>query len=353
MKNCTIEDIRVDLTGARLNDPGFFKSCIKNPSLHYNFLRREVIWPKITKDMKNKNYVLSYIKNHFFGVCSLSICSKDSIAQLYGNIFDENQGFRYKSLEIESFKSEKPEYPFYPFYIYATILAILTTFILYSTFRSQKSIRIEGKKSKNFWAIFDLKENFEKAVKPISKDPLTQAFTLVRIIAIFQIILGHYYVTFLGEIMYIDIPHYINSRRNSIGEGLAQISYSSVCCFFFMGGYVTMISIPRLVKKARKAKKSPFSTLIFLFFRRWFRFFPVVFFTAMTFSKIMPCFFGRILHQVQKTKMHQINRKSHFPQKIDFLRIYQKIENFFVGADQFVNKSDKRAGENNSFERVE
>ena len=303
-KECTLEDINNQLTANRVNSFGFYESCVLNNTLNYYFLAKYLETDDL-KDVDPAEFIAPPF--NMLGLCTTIACSRASLSSLYDTIFDQIPPLKGRKLgpvnitQMPEFLENNQKLD-YTVVIFWSVMAILAWFAILSTlvnyrlrrryFRlykekfgqiaSQKNIMIKvNSKLKTLpWRHFDLKENFKKLVSPPRfKDGVSQTFTVARAFAMLLVILGHEALIRLqlSDRYTSDFKAMTKFFQASVGVGFAQMGFYSVSMFFFIGGFVSIMSSDNFYEKAKKAKRGCCSCYLYMVLRRYVRMAPILF----------------------------------------------------------------------------
>ena len=319
-KECTIADINTNLTGVRVNDLGWYDSCLSNSSQNYYLLAK--YYERFNfKNMDDFHPMQIYATTsfNFLGVCASAACSESSLASLYNASFDAvpKQTRKLGPLNITNVpqfleNSQKVNFSVISFW---SILVVLAWFVIVTTFVNQKlrkkcyQILKEKSKEANSYPKFrerivkkletdpirhfDLVLNFKKLTSPPKfKDGVSQTFTVARAFAMILVVLGHELTARLQfSDIYTAAPSELkNYYTKSPILGMAQMGIYSVSMFFFIGGFVSIIAGESFYKKALKVKRGCCSNYFYMVLRRYMRMAPVLI--------IVELYVGRVLRHM-------------------------------------------------------
>ena len=311
--NCTPDTIIQSLSGKRLNDLGFFESCVRNDYYDYHIATIAIThpsrWPPI--EFNPGKYRVPFI-----GVCAPKFCSEASILEFAEPYFDhpspspsQLQRLALKSpseIQEKLFDTGTPTKLILIVVFMFMWMALIATFFnrLLKRRYGKKLLKRRGKKTltdigekiqkrfgKNFFNQFDLSENYRKITEArYPSNPLNRALHLARGVAILVVFLqkgisDFYYESRLG----LEQPGQANQElKEGLAYGLAQMGYYGLSFFFFLSGYASAIQLRLTKAQALKAEKKSFSVLIFVLFRRFFKIFPFVAIMLGLYWKVVP-----------------------------------------------------------------
>ena len=128
------------------------------------------------------------------------------------------------------------------------------------------------------WHHFDYTENIKKIISPARfKDPISQTFIIARPIAIIFVLLFHETANRKGttERFIAQFDSWASFEKHNPFVSVFQMGLYSVSVFFFMGGFVSIISIEGFYNKAKQAGRSNLGCFLYLALRRYIRSAPV------------------------------------------------------------------------------
>ena len=316
-KECTLADINNNLTGSRVNNLGFYDSCISNTTQNYYLLTK---YPKefSFEDLDESDPVDLYSGTAFniFGVCATAACSNTSIAALYDSIFDQIPEKARKLgpvnvTDVPDFlkNSQKIDFSVIAFW---SVLAVIAWFVILSTLVNFKlrrrffrlyqekfekvadteeiMLKVSDKIKTLPWRHFDLQQNFKKVISPPKfKDPVSQTFTVARAFAMLLVILGHELTARLqlSDLYTADPTGFIEYMKSSAGVGLAQMGFYSVSMFFFIGGFVSIIASEGFFAKAKNVGRNCCSCYLYMILRRYMRLAPILFLVELYTARVL------------------------------------------------------------------
>lgn len=279
-KECIIDH---ENSGDFFNNFGNYKSCVANKLKKYYILENGFV-----KDGSN-SYGMA------LSVCASKFCSPSQILKkvapkfnIIGKLYPINLN-KTKIYDIQKKISSSNLDSCSTLYL--TIVLILLVTVIYSTYKISKK-RNKGKEIKktDFFYQLDISRNFHSIFYPRIKNPSAQAFDIIRALCMFLVIFGH-------QIMISHVVDaYSRDKDESYNEwaregwlaGVPQNGIYAVTAFFFMGGYVSILSGRKIVKKGQDLGKGRLSIIFFMVIRRIFRILPMMLFFVIFYWKIFP-----------------------------------------------------------------
>ena len=306
-RECTEADIFKSISPEKMNDFGFYETCISQQSAEY-YLGLD---PRITPGLPI----------HFFALCAkISNCSEESVRRLFDRLFDqfeqENGYLRDESNPIQIYRhSDGHQDPFrffssISFYYLLAVILIALLAILSTTMIKGLKARIveeegevglnndetaqkrrEKQLKKSFWSHFDMVANTKKITSPPKfKDPISQTFTIGRPIAMFLVMMVHEMT--IKQRLLTDPKNWQIEQKTHPGMAFVFMCCYAVSLFFFMGGYVSIIACDAFYKKAKKINRNFILTYFYLSVRRYMRFAPVMVMVELYMMVVVPEFGG-------------------------------------------------------------
>ena len=276
-QDCTIGDINIELSASRINSYGFYDSCIANKSQGYfvlsKFTKLDAYDPSEHKGVSLDDFYYPKAFN-LLGVCARkNSCSEASIGRLYEDWFSQldleftTQG----PLNVKAFPPQNHNRPqfldfksfgtyFWIFFFAILLFSLASTFINRRLRRkdndseedsSEESNPVIEKEQGKFWSHFDFIQNFQKISSPSKfKDPMSQTFVIARAIASVLVLI--YHEGDEKKMMSLKYLEDFSSWRNFENKNPYFVFFflgvGSVPMFFFIGGYVSIISIESFYK---------------------------------------------------------------------------------------------------------
>ena len=143
---------------------------------------------------------------------------------------------------------------------------------------------------RSFWAHFDLASNLGKITSPPKfSDPISQTFTVARPLAMVLVMFVHQlsYKKDISTLYGADYKGWQTYEKTSLATAFVQMGHYAVGVFFFMGGYVCIISSEGFIIQARKAKRSLLQTYLFMVARRYVRFAPILLLVELYLMRVL------------------------------------------------------------------
>ena len=329
-KECTIKDISANFSSKRLNSFGLYESCVANKSQGYFVLSQMILNLHYSMaDNQAKGINLDELNSqrnlNLLGVCTLTKdCSEASIAALHQDYFGQAKMMDNaipSGLAVQSFSPEIRNHKFLNFDYFSTYFLIFTALVIAFAVLStivtkflrrkyqkelsknsilednfdksqakQLQIEIEKRLKSKIWHHFDLAANFKKITNPPRfKDTISQTFFLAKPIASLWVLFLHETLERrnLSETYLRDANSWMTFEKKNPSFAIFQLGYFSVPIFFFIGGFVSIISIEKFYQKSRQAGKNSFTIFVYLSFRRYFRYAPVLFLVTLYYAFVM------------------------------------------------------------------
>ena len=323
--NKTTEDLTrfLRFSGAVPDELGFYDSCINhNDKMTYYLLLYYNIYKKKTEI--------------YTGICVSKLCSEQEVQEFYQAQSEVLFGKGVYSVhprnpDDESIKPPK-DWGYWAFIIFTVVLTVLIVIstcitqsrkaretkgedflVTRSTMKNFANANAPGvpssvltqapggtvieasvlnqpkKRETPFLVLFDLVTNINTLLYPRVVNSSVQAFDLFRIMAMIWVILGHelaYRLTVSNNFLDKGFWDY---TKNSWYFTYNQTAFYAVDIFLFMGGYVSIISMSKLVSSL--SPLPPLKAIVlYLFFvvKRYMRIMPVYAFLLCFYYKVVP-----------------------------------------------------------------
>lgn len=274
-KECYID---IENSGGHFNSFGNYKSCLENKNTNFFILENGFV-------KEGANYY-----GMTLSICASILCQKEDIIKQispkFGILDSKETPMIPENTVIYDIRELESKYGSLDVFscLFILISVLLLTYSIYA------SCRFENNKENIFYKQFSLRINFKRILYPSIKSPSAQAFDIIRALCMFLVIFGH--IVMISHV--VDAysrdadKSYDEWARNDWIAGIPQNGIYAVTAFFFMGGYVSILSGNKVVKRCEELGKGRVYIIIFMIVRRIFRVLPMMFYFVFFYFKITP-----------------------------------------------------------------
>ena len=304
---CTLSSVNQSLTSFKVNDFGFYESCLENKNLTYFLLR-------------TNTSVSNFQTSIFLSVCAAINCSAPSIKALAAPLFYSEESeigniAVYNIREFaESFRAQHPSFATTALLCFMLILLLFSCIShcfariakkgildialakkfssLSQSLMSMDVIRNLAREetSKIFWSQFDFFANLDSAFSARWISPSAQAIDLIKSIFMMGIIFWHEVslrVFYSRSFKDGDIG-YLSWIQKDWGMTFVELTIFGISGFFMLSGYVSIITASKVINEAKQQQRGFLSIYAFLVFKRYWRVWPLMMIALLLFWKTLP-----------------------------------------------------------------